>query len=199
MQNKRMERAKKTNDILFWMLMAVSLLMAAFAVILQPDISLLAGLWKIQIGHAGLITDPICTGGPGAALMNAALMLFGSTMLVRMQKMPFTGLTVACLYMMAGFALLGKNVFNSLPIVAGSFLYSLYKGEKFSKYVYLSLFGTCLSPMVSYFMLHIANPLHYLFMVLIGLAIGFVMPAVAGHTVRLHQGYNLYNVGVSAG
>ena len=193
------QKAKKNNDILFWMLMAVSALMAVFAVILQPDVSLFTGLWKIQIGHAGLITDPICTGGPGAALLNAALMVFGSTMLVRLQKMPFTGLSVACLYMMAGFALLGKNIINSAPIVAGSFLYSLYKGEKFSKYVYLSLFATCLSPMVSYFMLHITSVWHYPIMVTIGLVIGFVMPAVSGHTVRLHQGYNLYNVGVSAG
>ncbi|MBQ3574559.1 MAG: DUF1576 domain-containing protein [Clostridia bacterium] len=199
MGNIRTEKAKKSNDILFSMLMAISLLLAVFAVILQPNLSLFTGLWKIQVGHAGLITDPICTGGPGAALLNAALMLCGSTLLVRLQKMPFTGLSVACLYMMAGFALLGKNVFNSAPIVAGSFLYSLYKGDKFSKYVYLSLFGTCLSPMVSYFMLHITNPWHYPLMVLIGLVIGFVMPAIAGHTVRLHQGYNLYNVGVSAG
>ena len=169
-------KAKRNNDILFWMLMAVSLLMAVFAVILQADISLFTGLWKIQVGHAGLITDPICTGGPGAALLNAALMLFGSTMLVRLQKMPFTGLSVACLYMMAGFALLGKNVINSAPIVAGSFLYSLYKGEKFSKYVYLSLFGTCLSPMVSYFMLHMRSVWHYPLMALIGLrAITYTM------------------------
>jgi len=193
------EKARTSNEILFRMLLAVALLLAVFAVALQPDLSLLTGLWKIQIGHAGLITDPICTGGPGAALMNAALMLFGSTMLVRLQKMPFTGLSVACLYMMAGFALLGKNVINSAPIVAGSFLYSLYKDEKFSKYIYLSLFGTCLSPMVSYFMLHMKSIWHYPLMALIGVVIGFVMPAVAGHTVRLHQGYNLYNVGVSAG
>ena len=175
MGNIRTEKAKKSNDILFGMLMAISLLLAVFAVILQPNLSLFTGLCKIQVGHAGLITDPICTGGPGAALLNAALMLCGSTLLVRLQKMPFTGLSVACLYMMAGFALLGKNVFNSAPIVAGSFLYSLYKGDKFSKYVYLSLFGTCLSPMVSYFMLHITNPWHYPLMVLIGLVIGFVI------------------------
>ena len=193
------EKAKKTNELLYHMLLCLAALIAVFAVILQHDMSLVTGFWKIQMGHAGLITDPICTGGVGAALMNAALMLFLSTLLVRVQGMPFTGLSVACLFMMAGFSLLGKNIINSLPILLGGFLYSRYKDEPFAKYTYLTLFGTCLSPMVSYIMLHLHTGLRYVFMVIAGTTIGFVLPAVSGHTVRLHQGYNLYNVGTSAG
>jgi len=192
-------KIKANNDLLFHMMLAVSMLLAVFAVVLQPDMSLLSGFWKIQTGHAGLITDPICTGGPGAALLNAAVLLFGSTMLVRLQKMPFHALSVACLYMMAGFALLGKNVINSTPILIGGFLYACYKSEPFSKYTYITLFSTCLSPMVSYFMLHTSEDIHYVGMALGGAVIGFVMPAISGYTVRIHQGYNLYNVGFSAG
>lgn len=187
------------NNLLFHMLVAVSLLLAVFAVALQPDLSLFTGFWKIQVGHAGLITDPIHTGGIGAALLNAALMMLGSTLLVRLQRMPFTGLSVACLFMMGGFALLGKNIVNSAPIVLGGFLYACYKSEPFSKYTYLTLFGTCLSPMVSYFMLHTSVEIHYVGMVLGGAVIGFVVPAISTYTVRIHQGYNLYNVGFAAG
>ena len=187
------------GDLLYCMMLAVALLLAVFAVALQPDLSLLTGFWQIQVGHSGLITDSICTGGVGGALLNAALMLLMSTMLVRLQKMPFTGLSVACLYMMAGFALLGKNVINSLPILLGGFLYSCYKMEPFSKYTYQTLFATCLSPMVSYFMLHTDATTHYVAMALGGVVIGFVMPAISGYTVRIHQGYNLYNVGFAAG
>ena len=193
------EKARKSNELLYHMLLGLSVLIAAFAVILQHDKSLLTGFWAIQMGHAGLITDPICTGGPGAALLNAAVMLLLSTLLVRLQGMPFTGLSAACLFMMAGFSLLGKNVVNSLPILLGGFLYSRYKDEPFSRYTYLTLFGTCLSPMVSYFMLHLRPDVRYVCMILGGAVIGFVLPAVSGHTVRLHQGYNLYNVGTSAG
>ena len=199
MKSKLTGKIKANNDLLFYMLLSVSALLTVFAVALQPDLSLFTGFWKIQVGHAGLITDPICTGGIGAALLNAAAMLFGSTMLVRMQKMPFNGLSVACLYMMAGFALLGKNVINSAPIVLGGFLYACYKSEPFSKYIYITLFSTCLSPMVSYFMLHTDVEIHYVAMMLGGAVIGFVMPAVSAYTVRIHQGYNLYNVGFSAG
>lgn len=192
-------KIKANNDLLYYMLLAVSALLAVFAVILQPNLSLFTGFWKIQIGHAGLITDPLLTGGPGAALLNAAVMMLASTLLVRLQRMPFTGLSVACLYMMGGFALLGKNVLNSLPIMLGGFLYAGYKQESFTKYTYLSLFATCLSPMVSYFLLHTNAESRYVSMLLGGAIIGFVMPAVSGYTVRIHQGYNLYNVGFAAG
>jgi len=192
-------KIKANNDFLYYMMLAVSALLAAFAVILQPDMSLFTGFWKIQVGHAGLITDPILTGGVGAALLNASALLLTSTMLVRLQRMPFSGLTVACLYMMAGFALLGKNVINSTPILLGGFMYASYKQESFSKYTYLSLFATCLSPMVSYFLLHTSAETRYVSMILGGVVIGFVMPAISGYTVRIHQGYNLYNVGFAAG
>lgn len=192
-------KLKANNDLLYHVMLAVAVLLAAFAVALQPDMSLLSGFWKIQVGHAGLITDPICIGGVGSALLNASVMLLLNTLLVRAQRMPFTGLSVASLFMMAGFALLGKNILNSLPILFGGFIYACYKQESFSKYTYLSMFATCLSPMVSYFLLHTDAEVHYVAMVLGGAVIGFVMPAVSGYTVRIHQGYNLYNVGFSAG
>lgn len=199
MQKKLSERIRTDKDLLYHLMLAEAVLLAIFAVILQPDLSLFTGFWRIQTGHAGLITDPICIGGAGAALLNASLMLLGSTLVVRFQKMPFTGLSVACLFMMGGFALLGKNIINSLPILVGGFLYACYKGEPFSKYTYLTLFATCLSPMVSYFMLHTALDIHHVAMLLGGIVIGFVVPAVSGYTVRIHQGYNLYNVGFAAG
>ena len=192
-------KIKASQELLFHMLVSVSLLLAVFAVVLQPNAGLLTGFWKIQTGHAALITDPMITGGVGAALLNASLLMLGSTLLVRLQKMPFTGLSVACLFMMGGFALLGKNVINSIPILLGGFLYACYKSEPFTKYTYLSLFATCLSPMVSFFMLHTGAEIHYVAMMLGGALIGFVVPAIAGYTVRIHQGYNLYNVGFAAG
>lgn len=193
------QRIKMNGGALYGMLLAVAALLAIFAIALQPNQSLFTGFWKIQTSHAGLITDPICTGGAGAALLNASLMLLGGTLLVRLQKMPFTGLSVACLFMMAGFALLGKNLINSLPILLGGFLYARYKRESFSKYTYFSLFATCLSPMVSFFLLHTDLEIHYVCMLFGGAALGFLVPAVSGYTVRIHQGYNLYNVGFAAG
>lgn len=199
MRKELTAKIKANNDFLYHMMLAVSVLLAAFAVILQPNMGLFTGFWKIQTSYVGLITDPIIIGGAGGALLNAAALLLTSTIIVRLQRMPFTGLTVACLYMMAGFALLGKNILNSLPILLGGFLYASYKQEPFSKYTYTSLFATCLSPLVSFLLTNGAPETRYVSLILGGAVIGFVMPAIAAYTVRIHQGYNLYNVGFAAG
>lgn len=179
--------------------LALSGLMAVFAVLAQPNASLLQGFWAIQISETGLITDPMATGGVGAALLNAALVLLLSTLLIRQLGLPFTGAALACLFLMGGFALLGKNLLNIAPIAAGGWLHALYRRERFAKYVYLTLYGTCLSPMVSFLMVRVRPGMRWIAMGLCGLVIGFLLPAVAGFTTRVHQGYNLYNVGFAAG
>ena len=97
---------------------ALAGILLVFAVIAQPNLSLFTGLWHIQLSEAGLITDPMATGGVGAALLNATLVLLICTLIIRSMKLPFTGVTFACLFMMAGFALLGKNLVNIAPIIS---------------------------------------------------------------------------------
>ena len=198
------EPGKERGVLLQRKLQAIPLVLAGvlllFAVIAQPAPSaLLAGLWRIQLSEAGLITDPVVTGGVGAALLNAALVLLVCTLLIRAMRLPFTGVTFACLFMMAGFALLGKNLVNIAPIILGGWLYARYRGERFSQYIYMTLFGTCLAPMVSFLLVHLRPVVRWPAMAVCGVVIGFLIPAVARYTVRVHQGYNLYNVGFAAG
>jgi len=192
-------RPKRIHDKLYLVLVALAALLLIFAVIAQPNMSLLAGFWQIQTNEAGLITDPMAVGGVGAAMLNASLVLTLSTFLSWMVGLPCTGVSFACLFMMAGFAMLGKNLLNILPIIFGGWLYSRYKEENFSKYIYLTFFGTCLSPMVSFLLTRIDSPLRWPAMVVCGVFIGFLIPSIAGYTIRVHQGYNLYNVGFAAG
>ena len=170
-----------------------------FAVAVQPNLSILTGWWKIQIAEMGLITDPVAIGGVGAALLNSALILFLSTMLVRRVRAPFSGVSLACLFMMAGFALLGKNLLNIIPVFLGGWLYSLYKQEAFARVIYLTMYATCLSPLASFALTHVPTWVRWPAMLLCGILIGFLMPALSGFTIRVHQGYNLYNVGFAAG
>lgn len=179
--------------------LVLSAFLLFFAVYIQPDLTLLTGFLQIQVCETGLITDPVVVGGAGAALLNSALILFISTMLVRRVRAPFAGVSLACLFMMAGFALLGKNLLNMAPILFGGWLFSRYKGESFARFIYLTMYATCLSPLVSFAFAHIGSWIRWPAMVLSGVAIGFLMPAVAGFTIRVHQGYNLYNVGFAAG
>lgn len=194
-----MDGKRDISGRLIYVMLITSALLAVFALIAQPNGTLLTGFLKIQVSEAGLITDPMAVGGVGAALLNASLVLLACTLLVRWLRVPFTGVSFACLFMMAGFALLGKNLLNITPIIVGGWLHALYKRESFAKYVYLTLFGTCLSPIVSFFLVNGRPGIRWLLMAIIGLVIGFLLPAVAGFTVRVHQGYNLYNVGFAAG
>lgn len=192
-------RERRIQEKLHLVCYALSAVLLLFAVIAQPDKSLLTGFWKIQISPAGLITDPLVVGGVGAGLLNAAVVLALCTLLVRTLRIPFTGISLGCLFMMAGFAMLGKNVLNIALIIFGGWLYAKYEGEPFSKFVYMSLFGTCLGPMVSYMFNYIPETYRYFATLVCGVGIGFLTPAIAGYTVRIHQGYNLYNVGFASG
>ena len=192
-------KAHTTSDQIFCLLLATAAAVICAAVIAEPSAEIFRGLLRIVTHEAGLITDPIVTGGLGAALLNMGLVLLCGITLARVQRLPFTGATISCLLMVAGFALLGKNILNIQPILLGTWLYSRFVREPFAKYVYLSLFGTCLSPMASYMFHTMDGAAAWLSMWGIGLIIGFFLPPIAAYTVRIHQGYNLYNVGFSAG
>ena len=197
------EHAAKRNELHHERLILVPLMLAGilliFAVIAQPDVSLFTGWWQIQMSEAGLITDSVAAGGVGGALLNAALVLALCTLVVWRMRLPFTGVSFACLFMMAGFALLGKNLVNIAPVILGGWLYARYRREPFSRYVYMTFFGTCLAPMVSFLLVHLKPGIRWPAMVVCGVVIGFLIPAIARYTVRVHQGYNLYNVGFAAG
>ena len=75
--------ARQLSGRLDLILLAIAGLLLVFAVLAQPDLSLLSGFWRIQISETGLITDPVATGGVGAALLNAALVLLVSLLLDR--------------------------------------------------------------------------------------------------------------------
>ena len=173
-------RSEKQSPVLRGVLPALCVVLAVFAFAVQPPAELFRGFWRILISDAGLITDPAVTGGAGAALLNAALVLALSTALVYGMRLPVTGLTFACLFMMAGFSLLGKNILNILPVLLGGWLYARFQGEPFSKYVYQTLFATCLSPLVSFWLVHLPGAWRFAAMLGSGVAIGFFGPACRG-------------------
>lgn len=194
--------AKHPSDFLQSTMLIFSLLLIGYGFLFDPPWQIAIGLYQIVTTQAVLITDSMLIGGVGAAFVNAGLVTLISVFLLRLAKVPFSGISVACLFLMAGFSLFGKDVSNIFPIIIGGYLYSLYKQEPFSRYIYISLFGTALAPVVT----EIASigqngtPLfRYLIGCLIGLLIGFVLPPLAAYTLRVHQGYNLYNVGFTAG
>ncbi|HBA67813.1 MAG TPA: DUF1576 domain-containing protein [Lachnospiraceae bacterium] len=159
------------------------------------------GLWLIIVSRDALITDYFELAGYGAAFLNAGLVMGISILLVVSQKIPFTGPTIAALFINAGYGLWGKNPVNILPVILGTALYARVHRSKLNRYIYTALFGTCLAPLITelVFLFPFGQPVNFLLGALAGIVIGFVLPALSMHTASMHMGYNLFNVGFSGG
>lgn len=192
---------KTPEDYVFTTMLAVAFALIGFGFLSDTPRGIAGGVLTIINTQAGLITDSISIGGLGAAFVNAGLVMLISIALLKIQKLRFTGISVACLFLMAGFSLFGKDICNIFPIIFGGWLYARYKREHFGRYLYISLFGTALAPVVTEIAeLHSGSLLlRILFGGGIGVLVGFILPAIASYTIRIHQGYNLYNVGFAAG
>lgn len=175
------------------------LLIAAFASGTPGETA--AGLVKIIISRDALITDYYELAGYGAAFLNAAMVLGLSIGLVLVEKIPFTGLTMAALFINAGYGLWGKNVLNIIPVFLGTAIFARTHGARVSRYIYTALFGTCLAPLITemIFLLPFGQPWNFLFSVSAGIFIGFILPSLSVHAASMHMGYNLFNVGFSGG
>lgn len=168
---------------------------------LWHPVDLIANLLKIITVPDYLLTDYIEIGGLSAAFINSGILMITFTWFLHLMKLPTTGLSFASILTVGGFALFGKNIFNVWPILIGVFLYSLYKREPFSRYVYVAYFGTAIAPLVTQiaFFLPVKGVNEILVSYIVAIAIGFVLPDLAGYFLTTHKGYNLYNVGFTCG
>ncbi len=160
-----------------------------------------SGFLDIQFRPARLISDFMCESGVGASLINAAAVGATGLILILLAEVQLSGATFAALFTMMGFALFGKTPVNILPIILGVFLAGKLVGKSFSEYLIIALFGTALGPLVS--MVTVEMGLSGLSAVAVGtgagIATGFMLPAIAVSVLHFHQGYSLYNLGLSCG
>ena len=170
-------------------------LLVLFGLCQDTPAGILRGMGVILTTEDVLITDYIAIAGMGAAFVNAGLVTLISVLLIKLVKDPVNGATLVTLGLMAGFSLFGKNILNIWPILAGTGLYALLKGETFAHHVNLALRATALSPVVSFMAVRFSPWLG----VGMGLVIGFIMPPVAEHAHRVQNGMNLYSLGFSCG
>ncbi len=173
----------------------------AAAFVFQSPMEILYGLGRILTSSSVLITDYIAVGGLGAALMNSGLIGLISLLGVRLIRAPLGGDIVAGLLTISGFALFGKNLYNSIPITAGVLLYARLRKIPAKDVALSSLFATALGPLVSElsFGLGLSPWSGVLAGCGAGVAIGLIITPLAESCFRFHRGYNLYNIGFTAG
>lgn len=149
-----------------------------------------------------LITDFFEIGGIGPTLINVALISFFNLFILYELKMPAGGLMIAAFFTVIGFSFFGKTILNILPIYLGGYLYSKNQKIPFRNVFLVSMFATALAPMVSF----IANSgvllnhgLAQFIGMIMGTAIGFIVMPLSSTMLKFHDGFNLYNVGFTAG
>lgn len=194
------QQKNNTAQMIERILWTVAIATMLFSLLFDTPIGIAQGVWKIILHPDGLITDYSKVGGFGATFFNSGLIMSASIIIIKKSHATISGPTIACVFLMAGFSMFGKNIANIWPIILGVYLFSRHQKENFSKYVYIALYGTALSPLITVVALESGNLVQKLLAVILcGTLIGFLLPPLATYCLRVHQGYNLYNVGFAAG
>lgn len=179
------------------MLIVYHLALIAIGFFLSPIEEIGVGLLNILKSPSILITDYIAIGGLGATFINAGLVGLSGVVVSYLSGVNISGLVIAGVFTMSGFAMFGKNIFNIWPIIFGVCLFSKLTKRQLKNYIAPCLFGTTLAPTVS----QTAFGFNFgiVWGIVIGIIMGMLVSALAKHVYSLHQGYNLYNVGTTGG
>jgi hypothetical protein len=178
-------------------------LAAAFGLVVSGfDVAMIVrGLGAIIVSPDILINDYMSVAGPGPAFVNAALCSAVAIGILKASRVSVSGPAIAAVFTIAGFALFGKNIANIWPGILGSYLYSVASRRPFRENIIVALFGTALAPLSSEvaFGIGLALPWNGVAALAVGAVVGFLLSPIARHVLDFHRGYNLYNIGFSAG
>jgi len=178
--------------------------LAAFALaglMHQGPIAAFKGLLVLLQTPTRLISDFTVIGGVGATLLNASIVGAIALGIVRFVGVRLAGPTIAGIFTMMGFSLFGNTPINISSIMFGVYLAGRISGKTFKQYLLIAFFGTALGPLADFMAFEAGfNGLSGIAVgAVIGVAAGMILPALAIAMLRLHQGFSLYNIGLTAG
>jgi hypothetical protein len=197
--NDREIKISRNTHFLILSILPIILLILAF--LFDTPENIFSGINEIVWAPDILLTDYLAIGGFGAALLNVSLIVLINIIIIYKLNIKINGSIIAVIFTLTGFAFFGKTVFNIWPMYLGGILYAKYKKITFEKIVVVIMFSTCLAPVVSQLAFSADLPLHYGIIIgtLFGIAGGFIITPLSSNISKLHGGYNLYNVGFTAG
>ncbi len=200
-KNDILERELHKEDVVH-ILSVFPLVFLIFGVVMAfIEKDFISNYLKILSSPALLITDFFEVGGLGASFINAALIAYLNLYFVNKYKMKVNGLIIAAFMTVVGFSFFGKNIINIIPIYIGGYLYALNQQKTFRDVIVIVMFSTGLSPIISQLIFSgiLPMPLNFIVGIGLGLLIGFIMTPLSAQMLKFHEGYNLYNIGFTAG
>lgn len=183
----------------YYLLLYILMILLPF--LFNSPYRLFIGVVSILTTPSILLTDYLSVGGIGSTFINAGILGISMVMLLICNGIKPNGSTLMSLWMINGFSFFGKNFINIWPIIIGVWIYSKYKKEPFLNYTLIALLGTTLSPTITQlsFTDHFSFFEGYALGFLLGIFTGFILPPISSYSLRIHQGFNLYNLGFSGG
>ncbi|MGN8980743.1 DUF1576 domain-containing protein [Enterococcus villorum] len=204
MMNKAMQLSKEQThphiEIMLFLFFHC-LLLLAFAVTLSSPRQLLTGLFNIMTSSSLLITDYAYIGGIGSAFLNSFLVTSLYLLLIFRRKISLDFSFIATIFTIAGFSFFGKNLFNTLPLILGNYLYTKLVKKSCPQTINSAIFSSVVAPVVSFIAFGLGFPsfLGIFIGSLIGIFLGLIFPLISIHVRGIHQGLNLFNGGFAAG
>ncbi|MGL6052922.1 MAG: DUF1576 domain-containing protein, partial [Aeromonas salmonicida] len=159
------------------------------------------GIAAILASRDTLLTDYFGIAGIGGGLVHTGILTLLACALYHKVRAPIGGASLACLFLVLGFGLFGKNLLNVWFIIAGVWIYAHFRGEPFAKHINTAFFGAALAPVVTEILFSTILPtaISLPLAVVTGLLISFILPPAAAQLSKAHMGFALYNVGFTAG
>lgn len=180
--------------------LTLSFLLISFGLIIDPIQDFIPNIITLLTHSATLIADFVEI-SRGAVFVNSGFVMIISIILIKKQGKDYTGLDLAAIGLMGSFAFLGKNFINIIPFIIGGYIFSKVNKVPFSSIITTTLFATSLCPIITDILLSdqlaiwISIPLS----LICGIILIFIIIPLSKAVPKMHQGFSLYNVGLTTG
>ena len=199
--NKLKNMSESSFLKLFMGVMSAAFVIAAF---LMPDrANAFSGLWQIASMPGKITTNYFHLGGYAATFLNMGLVGVCFLVLMVLLKANVNNVSTFGFILTVGFSSWGITVLNIWPTILGVVVYCLVKKEKLGANVNAMMFSTGIAPLITDLLVRYPNAEVVGFnlgglivTVLVGLFIGFMLPAGLGHAPAVHKGLDIYSAAV---
>ena len=199
--NKLKNMSESSFLKLFMGFISACFVIAAF---LMPDrANAFSGLWQIASMPGKITTNYFHLGGYAATFLNMGLVGFICLGLFIVLKGTANNVSSLAYLLTVGFASWGITIVNVWFSFAGVVLYYLIKKEKLAGACNAMMFSTGIAPLITDLLVRYPNAevvgfngAGFVVAILVGLFIGFMLPAGLGHAPAVHKGLDIYSAAV---
>ncbi len=203
-----MKKIKNLPESSFLMLFFGFITLCFFvAAVCMPDRDkMFTGLWQIMTQPGKISANFFAMGGFAATFLNMALVALCSILLFVVFRGKPNNVSTLAFLLTLGFGSWGITVLNIWPTVLGVLVYALVKKEKPGTLVNAMLFSTGIAPLITELLVRYPNAevvgfnwLGLGLALVVGLLIGFTLPAGLAHSPKVHKGFDLYSAALPIG